>query len=135
MNQKESLNFVPLYLSSVPAGFPSPADDYIEAHLDLTEYLVKRPNSTFFVRVIGDSMIGAGIFDGDLLIVDKSLNASNGSIVLASVDGEFTLKEFYSKNGLIFLLPRNPKFKKTPINSAMDFSVWGVATHAITHLL
>lgn len=134
MNTGLAKNCIPLYTHKVPAGFPSPADDYIETSLDLNEHLVQRPTSTFFVRVIGESMIGAGIFNNDLLVVDKSLEAKSGDIVLATVSGEFTLKRFIKKGRGIFLEPENPKFKAIKISKEMDFSIWGVAIHAIRNL-
>ena len=124
----------PLYSSYIAAGFPSPADDYIETTLDLNEHLIKRPSSTFYVRALGESMIEAGILDGSLLIVDKSLEAQNGKIVLASLSGEFTLKEFRKRQGQITLVPRNPNFKTITVTEDMDFSLWGVVTHCILDL-
>lgn len=102
---------LPLFLSRVSAGFPSPADDYLEGKLSLDEHLVSRPEATFFLRVQGDSMVGAGIHDGDLLIVDKSLTPRHGSIVIAEVHGKLTVKRLYRKNGKISLLAENPAYR------------------------
>jgi DNA polymerase V len=122
---------IPLFSSPVPAGFPSPADDYLEKKLDLNELLVPRPASTFFIRVTGDSMVGAGIHDGDILIIDRSLVAKNKSIVLAILNGEFTVKRFINKTEKIFLYAENPKYKPIEILESMDFEVWGVVAHVI----
>ncbi|MBP9855670.1 MAG: translesion error-prone DNA polymerase V autoproteolytic subunit [Candidatus Omnitrophica bacterium] len=122
---------LPLYLSHVPAGFPSPADDYIEKSLDLNEYLIDHPASTFFVRVKGDSMINAGIQNGSILIVDRSLEAINNKIVVAILNGEFTVKRMKKYNGNIFLVAENPNYAPIEVTSNMDFEVWGVVVHVI----
>jgi DNA polymerase V len=121
----------PLFLSQVPAGFPSPAEDYQDKKLDLNGLLVKRPSSTFFVRVSGPSMTGAGIFDGDLLVVDRSLPATDNKIVIAVVNGEFTVKRLRKRGERIFLVPENPAFKETEIITGMEFTVWGVVMYCI----
>lgn len=121
----------PLFISRVQAGFPSPADDYLEGALDLNEHLVKRPAATFFLRVTGDSMTGAGIHSGDLLIVDKSVTPADGMIVIAVVDGELTVKRLYSRHGKIRLMAENPAYRPIPIGSGQDLHVWGVVIHAI----
>lgn len=122
---------LPLFSSSVAAGFPSPAEDYIEGSLDLNEHLIKHPAATFFVKVSGDSMVGAGIFDGDLLVVDRALEAKSDSIVLAVVNGEFTVKRLRKIKNKITLLPENPKHRPIEITDGMDFAVWGVVAHVI----
>jgi len=99
---------LPLFLSSVKAGFPSPADDFVETRLDLNEYLIDHPEATFFVRVSGDSMIRAGIHTGDILIVDRSLEPKNNDIVIAIIDGEFTVKRLKKYGDRVFLVPENP---------------------------
>src|SRR5271167_4346597 len=101
----------PLFLSKVPAGFPSPADDYLEGKLDLNEHLIKHKAATFFVRVSGSSMEGAGIFDGDLLIVDKALEPKHRSVVVAIVNGEFTVKRIKKDKSRLWLMPENEKFQ------------------------
>ena len=126
-------SYKPLFLfgHKVPAGFPSPADDYVEKRLDLNEYLIKQYESTFFVRIKGDSMIDAGINDNDIVIVDRSTDATLGDIVLASVDGNFTVKTL-SKNKLFpRLLPANDKYKPILITENMQFEIWGVITGAV----
>ncbi|MCP5245693.1 MAG: translesion error-prone DNA polymerase V autoproteolytic subunit [Burkholderiales bacterium] len=118
----------PLFSSSVPAGFPSPADDYIEGQLDLNEYFVPHPSATFYVRVTGESMTGAGILPGDILIVDRSLSAAHDSIVIAVVDNELTVKRLYRKNGRIELHPENPAYPAIQLNGETELIVWGVVS-------
>ena len=122
---------LPLFLSRISAGFPSPADDYVESRLSLDEHFVPRPEATFFLRVQGDSMIGAGIHDGDLLIVDKSLEPRHGSIVIAEVHGELTVKRLYRKNGEIALLAENPAYRAIPICEESQLVIWGVVTEVV----
>ncbi|MEZ4816098.1 MAG: translesion error-prone DNA polymerase V autoproteolytic subunit [Bdellovibrionota bacterium] len=122
---------LPLFHSLVAAGFPSPADEYLDRHLSLDELLIKNKSSTFFVRVSGESMKNAGIFPGDLLVIDRSLKAQQGSIVLAIVDGEFTIKRLQYSAEKVFLLPENDEFKAIEILDSMTFEVWGVVAHAI----
>lgn len=122
---------LPFYISRVNAGFPSPAEDYIEKFLDLNEHLIEKPAATFFVKVNGDSMKEIGIRSGDLLIIDRSKTARNNSIVLAVVNGEFTVKRLIKRNGKILLKPENPEFKSIEIVDGMDFEIWGVVVHAI----
>jgi len=121
----------PLYLSNVSAGFPSPADDYIEKSIDLNEYLIEHPASTFFVRVKGDSMINAGIQNGSVLIVDRSLEATNNKIVVAILNGDFTVKRIKKYNEGLFLIAENPNYSPIEVTSNMDFEVWGVVVHVI----
>ena len=130
---KSLLSYQPLKLfeHKVPAGFPSPADDHIEKKLDLNDYLIKQKEATFFVRIKGDSMIDAGIHDNDIVIVDKSQKASNGDIVRASIDGEFTVKLLSSYKSKYRLLAANEKYKPIEINESMQFEVWGVVTGAV----
>ena len=113
--------------SMIPAGFPSPADDFHET-LDLVSHIVKHPTATFFMRVAGDSMTGAGIFDGDLVIVDRSLEAQPGDIVVAIVDGEFTIKRFRRNGSDIELVQENPKYRKIVLHEGMELEIWGVVT-------
>ena len=124
----------PLFLSKVPAGFPSPADDYIEGSLDLNQHLIKHKAATFFVRVTGDSMIGAGIHDGDLLIVDRALEAHDKSVVVAVVNGEFTVKRIKKENGRVWLMPENEKFQPMEMKEGSELEVWGVVTNVIHKL-
>ncbi|MCX7120966.1 MAG: translesion error-prone DNA polymerase V autoproteolytic subunit [Gammaproteobacteria bacterium] len=122
---------LPLYSNSVSAGFPSPADDHIEAQLDLNSHLVKNPASTFFVRVSGESMKDVGIFPNDILIVDRSINAVDGKIVIAVVDGELTVKRLKIEKGALFLMPENKDFNPIIVKELQDFSIWGVVTNVI----
>ena len=122
---------IPLMNSTVTAGFPSPADDHLDLPIDLNEYLVKHPAATFYVRVQGDSMEDSAIHQGDLLIVDRAKSHEMGSIVLAVLDGEFTVKKLIKKNGLLYLLSSNKAYKPIKIESDADFKVWGVVTYVI----
>ncbi len=121
----------PLFGSKVPAGLPSLADDHLEDTLDLNEHLVQHPAATFFVRVMGDSMIGAGICDGDMLVVDRSLEPKPGAIVVAVVNGELTVKRLKIEDGRIWLMPENPAFQPLEIGEGMDLVIWGVVVHAV----
>ena len=121
----------PLFMCGVSAGFPSPADDYIDRLLDLNEFLIKNPPATFFVKVAGDSMIGAGINDGDTLIVDRSIEAANGKIVIAVVNGELTVKRLVKSNNSYRLVAENPNYAALEINEESQFEIWGVVTSVI----
>ncbi len=122
---------LPLFLSKIRAGFPSPADDVLDKKLDLNEFLIKHPASTFFVKVKGDSMINAGINSGDILIVDRSLEPKDKKIVVAVVNGEFTVKRVQKKAHKLFLLPENDDYAPTEIKEGTDFEIWGVVVHVI----
>jgi len=124
----------PLFSSPVPAGFPSPADDYLEGELDLNEYFVQHPAATFYVRVTGESMTGAGIFPGDILIVDRALEAHHGHIVIAVVNNELTVKRLYQKGGAVELRPENPAFPVITCRHEMELVIWGVVS-AVTRKL
>jgi DNA polymerase V len=121
----------PVFMAPVTAGFPSPAEDYIEGKLDLNEHLVKHPAATFFVRVTGDSMLDAGIHPGDILIVDRSLEAADKKVVIAVVEGELTVKRIRLINEKIVLMPENENYKPLQINKETDFEIWGVVTNVI----
>ena len=121
-----------LVCGNVAAGFPSPAETYVEKPLDLNNLLIYRPAATFFVRACGDSMTGAGIQSGDILVVDKSLTARDGSIVIAVLDGDFTVKQFRrGRDGSAWLLPANPQFQPINVTERQDFSIFGVVTACI----
>ena len=124
----------PLIGMKIPAGFPSPAQDYIEDTLDLNEYLVPRPASTYFVRVDGNSMINAGIYPDDILIVDRSLEPANNRVVIAYVDGELTVKRLKISRGKYNLVPDNKDYPPIHIEDWMDMTIWGVATYVIHKL-
>jgi len=120
-----------LFEAGVSAGFPSPAADYEEDKLDLNEYLIKHPAATFFVRVVGDSMVGAGIHCGDLLIVDRSLEPRDRSVIIAAVNGELTVKRIRIKRKKITLEPENNNYSAQQITEDEEFEVWGVVTSVI----
>ena len=122
---------VPFYQSNVPAGFPSPAENFMDLDLSLQDYLVQNPSATFCVRVTGDSMKNAGISSGDVMIIDRALEPKNNTIVLAVLDGEFTVKRIQKKGDDLFLNPENKDFKAIQITEEMNFQVWGVVTHII----
>jgi DNA polymerase V len=121
----------PLFLVPVPAGFPSPAEDYIESRLDLNRYLIKHPAATFFVRVTGDSMIGAGIHSGDILIVDRSLEPADKKVVIAVVDGNLTVKRIRLTDTAVFLVPENGEYPPIRLDMGMNVEIWGVVTNVI----
>lgn len=120
-----------LYSCKIPAGFPSPANDYIDQRLDLNEYLAFNPEATFFLRVQGDSMTGAGIHDGDLLVVDRSLQAKSGNVVIAVVDGEFTVKRLQRLKGKVWLKAENPSYPSLDIQEGQELEIWGVVSHVV----
>jgi DNA polymerase V len=122
---------VPFFDTGVPAGFPSPATDHEEHTLDLHELLVEHPTATFFVRVKGDSMNGAHICSGDLLVVDRAVSPTSGKIVVALLDGEFTVKRLLRQNETWVLAAENPKYPSIKINEGHEFQVWGVVTYVI----
>jgi DNA polymerase V len=125
---QKSLN---LYSSQIPAGFPSPAEDFMEKRLDLNDYLVKNESSTFLVRVKGNSMINAGISDGDLLVVDRSVEPVDGKIILGILNGEFTVKRIVKAKNKLVLVPENESFSPIEVTEEMDFKIWGVVTFSI----
>lgn len=118
----------------VSAGFPSPAEDYLEGKLDLNDYLIRHPAATFFVRVSGDSMVGAGIHPGDLLVVDRAIAPIDGSVIIAVLDAELTVKRLRTLDGQVFLVPDNPSYPTFKVNAHCEFEVWGVVT-AVIHKL
>ncbi len=119
---------IPLFESSVPAGYPSIAEDYVDRALDLNELLIKHPAATFFVRVKGTSMINAGIHSHDILIVDRALTPTHNKIVVARIDGELTVKRMNVEKDKIILVADNPEYEPIEITHTMDFEVWGVVT-------
>ena len=122
---------VPLANGTVPAGFPSPADDFFDAPLDLNRAFVRDPPSTFFVRVSGESMSEDCIGDGDLLIVDKAGEPYDGCIAVCYVDGEFTVKRVRMERDCAWLLPSNPKYRPIRVDANNDFLIWGIVRHVI----
>lgn len=121
---------LPLFLERVPCGFPSPAQDYVEDRLDLNKFAIKHPSATYFIKVSGDSMRGAGIGDGDLLIVDRSLTAVHGDIVVAAVAGEFTVKELRTRPTLQ-LVPHNSEYSAIVFLSEEELEIFGVVTFTL----
>lgn len=124
---------LPLFVSKVSAGFPSPAQDYVEQTLDLNELCIKRPAATFFVRVDGDSMIDAGIFSNDILIVDRSVKPAHGDVVVAQVNGEFTVKELCLRPTLM-LVPRNKSFEPISFADDSELQIFGVVTNVLRQM-
>lgn len=122
---------MPFFAAGARAGFPSPAGDYLQNQLDLNEHLIQHPAATFIVRVQGDSMVDANLNDGDLLLVDRSVQARNRHIVLAMINGEFTVKRLVKSAHGVFLKPENKAYKAIEVTEGMDFEVWGVVTHII----
>ncbi len=122
---------VPLFLSPIYAGFPSPADDYTEKSLDLNELVIQNPGATFYVRVRGDSMKGAGIKAGDVVVVDRAITAKHNAVIVALINGEFTLKRLYHRNNTLYLVPEHPSYETIKIVEGMEFQVWGVVTYCI----
>jgi DNA polymerase V len=121
----------PLFITKISAGFPSPAEDYIDKNLDLNEYLIQHPAATFFVRVAGSSMINAGIHSGDILIVDRSVEPADKKIVIAVINGEMTVKRIRKNAGKLYLVPENDAYKPLEITEGSEFQVWGVVTNVI----
>ena len=121
----------PLFAARIPAGFPSPADDYVDKGLDLNEFLVRHPAATFFVRVAGNSMTGAGINSGDILVVDRAETARDQSVVIAALNGELTVKRFVRDGDRVSLVSENDAYAPLEVTGEMDFEVWGVVVHVI----
>jgi DNA polymerase V len=125
---------IPLSLASVQAGFPSPAADYAEDGLDFNELLIHRKAATYCLKVTGDSMTGAGIFPGDILVVDRSISPANGDIAVAAVNGEFTVKRIYRTHGAVLLRPENPAYCDITVGPEEDFLMFGVVTSVVRQL-
>lgn len=130
---QQDLSFID---AGIKAGFPSPAQDYLTESIDLNKELIPHKETTFLARVSGNSLVEAGICDGDLVVIDKSLEARNGDFVVAFVDGEFTLKEFQldETNQCAWLIPHNPQFSRIRVTEENDFLIWGVLTYSIKQL-
>lgn len=122
---------IPYFPQGIPAGFPSPADDHLQKALDLHEHLIKHPAATFFAHVQGDSMKDANLNDGDLLVIDRAETPRHRSIVVAVVNGEFTVKRLYKRNGEVRLMPENKAFPVIEVKEEMDVVIWGVVSHII----
>jgi DNA polymerase V len=126
---------LPIASCRVEAGFPSPADDYMEGSLDLNEHVIKHPAATYFVKASGDSMTGAGIFDGDLLVVDRSLTPVHGRVAIVEVDGQLTVKRLHKMNGRFILHSENESYAPIELQEGNEVMVWGVVTHVLHNLL
>ena len=122
---------LPLYTSTVQAGFPCPADDHMEGKLDLNQHLVKHPTATFFVKVSGESMLNAGIHPGDILVVDRSLTPKHGKIVVAAVDGNLTVKRLHRTTTATQLMPENEAFSPIQVHEESNVVIWGVVTNVL----
>ena len=125
---------LPFYDTKVQAGFPSPAEDHLEQRLDLNTLMIENPSATFFVRVAGESMKDIGITDGDILVVDRSIESWGNRIVVAVIDSEFTIKRFTTQNETVVLEAENPDYPAIKITPEMDFSVWGVVSWTLKKL-
>ena len=123
---------LPYFSSYVSCGFPSPAEDHVETRIDLNSYLITNPNSTFYARAYGESMLGAGIFDGDILVIDRVARLTNGDVVLAIYNGEFTVKRYLKKDDKVFLEPDNDNYPSILLDEANDeLEIWGVVLYVI----
>ena len=125
---------LPFYDTKVQAGFPSPAEDHLEQRLDLNTLVIENPSATFFVRVAGESMKDIGVTDGDILVVDRSIESWENRIVVAVIDSEFTIKRFTTQNETVVLEAENPDYPAIKITPEMDFSVWGVVSWTLKKL-
>lgn len=122
---------LPFAREGISAGFPSPAQDFLDVAIDLNRELIKNPSSTFYARVKGSSMQGAGIDHGDLLVIDKSVLPGDGKIAVCYVDGDFTVKRIKLEHGTCWLMPANPSYSPIRITADNDFMVWGIVTYLI----
>lgn len=125
---------LPFVQHGISAGFPSPADDFLDLSIDLNKELIKHPYATFYGRVSGDSMTGAGLDDGDLLVIDKSLEPRDGKIAVCFVDGEFTVKRIKIEADAVWLMPENKKYKPIKVTQDNEFVIWGIVTSVIKNI-
>lgn len=134
INNVDSSNsrLIPLMENTISAGFPSPATDYMSTGIDLNKELIRNPSSTFYGRVKGDSMQEAGIFDGDIIVIDKGLEPENDDIAVCFINGEFTLKRIVMENNRLVLMPANKKYKPIVVTQDNTFIVWGIVTYVIS---
>lgn len=122
---------LPFVDSGISAGFPSPADDFIELSIDLNKTLIKNKDTTFFAKVKGHSMKNAGIYDGDLLVIDKSLEPQNNKIAICQIDGEFTVKRIKIEENIVWLIAENEDYKPIKVTPENEFMIWGIVIHSI----
>lgn len=125
---------LPYVVNGISAGFPSPADDFLDINIDLNKYLIKNPSTTFYGRVRGDSMKDAGIHDGDLLIIDKSLEPTNNKIAVCFIDGEFTVKRISIEKDVVWLIAENKNYEPIKVTKDNDLVIWGIVTTVIKQL-
>ena len=125
---------LPFVANGISAGFPSPADDFLDINIDLNKYLIKNPTTTFYGRVSGNSMIDAGINDGDLLIIDKSLEPKNNKIAVCFIDGDFTVKRISIEKDCVWLIAETQNYKPIQVTKDNDFIIWGIVTNVIKNL-
>ena len=125
---------LPYTKTGISAGFPSPADDFLDLQIDLNKHLIKHPSSTFYGRVTGNSMMGAGIHHGDLLVIDKSLEPKNNKIAVCFLDGEFTVKRIKIDKDIIWLIAENKDYQPIRVTKDNDFLIWGIVTNVIKYL-
>ena len=118
-------------IASISAGFPSPVEDFTELSISLDEHLIQNPAATFMAYANGESMVQAGIHHGDILIIDRSLNAKDGDVIISVINGEFTVKKISMMNDKLFLVPKNSQYRSVEISDDMDFEVWGIVTYSI----
>ncbi len=139
MNIPVPIAQIPLYVwassATIQCGFPSPAEDHAQKRLDLNELLIHQADATFFMRARGSSMRDAGIDDGDFVVVDRSIDPKHGCIVVAVVDGEFTVKQLYKKRGCVRLLAANPTYPNIDFKEGQELTIWGVVTWTVKSLL
>lgn len=128
----ENSQLVPLFSTPIKAGFPSPAEEYIDSFLDLNKYVIDNPPATFFLKVAGDSMSGAGIFEGDILVVDKSIQPKDNDIIVSLLEGEFNVKRYARKGNTVILSSENKLYKPRVITPETEFEVWGVVTFVVS---
>ena len=126
---------IPLTNNSISAGFPSPADDFKEIRISLDKEIVRNEEATFYARVDGDSMQGAGLSDGDLIVIDRSQEPKNGSIAVCFLDGEFTVKRLKLKNQEVYLMPENSRYSPIKIDEGSELSIWGIVTYVVKRMI
>jgi len=122
---------LPYVVEGISAGFPSPADDFLDINIDLNKYLIKNPSTTFYGRVRGNSMMDAGIHNGDLLIIDKSLEPTNNKIAVCFIDGEFTVKRIRIEKDVVWLIAENKDYEPIKVTKDNDFVIWGIVTNVV----
>lgn len=129
----QSETLIPLYNEKIHAGFESPAADYEEERIDLNAYVTKYPHATFYARVVGDCMVGSGIYPEDLLVVDRSLTPANGDIVVGILNNDFILRSYFKQGKKEYLMPDNPAYQPIESNSTTQFEIWGVVPHSVSN--